>query len=866
MFFTRVPGTVCRKLLRVTAVVAAVGGVSAISAPAEAEVVPVAAVARVAPVGKVAPAAKVVVIGVPGLTWEAVKASPELTALVGEAQVGSITVKTAGPVTCPIDGWLTISAGARAWGSGPGEACGALPAITGGEVAGWRAYANRQAEHHTGARIGRLGEIAQAAETGHAGRPSEAGRGGEAGRAGESRESARAGDSGESRESGRPGESGESGRRGRAGESGEAGRGVRAGESGGSGRGGGSGRAGQLVCGFGAGAAIALARADGSVANWRPEFDAARLASNSCGAAIVDAGALLGQEDAGALAGHGDAGALAGRREAGALAGQEGGGALAGREGGGALAGHGDAGAVAGQEGGGAWAGHGDAGAVAGREGGGALAGHRDAGRRIAELVARVKGAGGRVLLVGIGQQSAEARRELLVAMQFAPEGGSGWLTSASTRRPGLIQLSDITATIVHERTPGTSDLSGVDNAGPLDGSPIRATGDRSSDVGAVIENRLDFNQRFEQQRPRLIAVSLTILAAELLALAWFWIKRSPRSRRTFVFTLLVQCGFFVSVFLSTLTFWWRWPAPGFSLYCVVLGGSVILAGLAQCVLKRDAFLGIALAAYLTLLLDGVLGTPLQFGSMFTDGPITGGRFYGFGNSTFATLAVAALVTAGAVAQRLINKSRAQAAIAVLAIGGAAIVVDGWPGWGTDFGGIIALTPAVLLMAWLTWRGNISLRALIGEGLAGLLAVSAVAFADYSRPPEARTHFGAFVARFLDGDASELLIRKLQAAAHPFTGIGGWAMLAGVVLWMVATVLPGRVPFPAYRTFYNKLPMARPTLLALSTCGLIGMLLNDAGVALPAIMIGFALPLLAAHLLATPSRAPLDAHPTTDHL
>ncbi|MBB5977360.1 hypothetical protein [Kribbella solani] len=708
MVLIRVPVAVRRRLFRVAAVVAAVGGVAAVSTPAEARAVPAA------------PVAKVVVIGVPGLTWDVVKASPELTALVDEAQVGSITVKTAGPTTCPIDGWLTIGAGARSWGSVPGQGCGELPAVIDGRVAGWRTYVDRQAEHHTAAPLGRLGQISQGGQTARVG------------------------------------------------------------------------RGGQAICGFGAGAAVALARADGSVVDWQPEFDAARLASSRCGAAIVDGGALT----------KGD-----------------------------------------------------------------------DAGRRIAGLVAQVRSSGGRVLLVGVGQQSADARRELQVVMQLAPEtvakqfvpgtvakqlvpeGGRGWLTSASTRRPGLIQLSDVTATIVRERTPGTSDLAGVDDTGPLDGSPIRAAGERPADARAVIEDRLDFNQRFEQQRPRLIAVAMTILAAELLALAWFWLKCTPRSRRTLVFTLLTQCAFFVAVFLSTLTFWWRWPAPGFALYCVVLGGSAILAGLAQAVLKRDAFLGIASAAYLILLADGVLGTPLQFGSMFTDGPITGGRFYGFGNSTFATLAVAALVTAGAVAQRLIGSSRAQAAIAVLVIGGAAIVVDGWPGWGTDFGGIIALTPAVLLMAWLTWRSSVSLRALIGEGLAGLLAVAALAFVDYSRPVDSRSHFGTFVAKLLDGDASEVLIRKLEAAAQPFTGLSGWAMLAGVVLWIGATVLPGRVPFATYRRFYNELPMVRPTLLAVSACGLIGMLLNDAGVALPAIMVGFALPLLVAHLMVTGDRS-----------
>ena len=67
-------------------------------------------------------------------------------------------------------------------------------------------------------------------------------------------------------------------------------------------------------------------------------------------------------------------------------------------------------------------------------------------------------------------------------------------------------------------------------------------------------------------------------------------------------------------------------------------------------------------------------------------------------------------------------------------------------------------------------------------------------------------------------------------------------MLIGVLLAMLATVLPEKVPSAAYRRFYTSMPMVRPTLLALSTCGLIGMLLNDAGVVLPAIMAGFALP------------------------
>ncbi|MET7278152.1 hypothetical protein ABZS29_07980 [Kribbella sp. NPDC005582] len=643
--------------------------------------------------------AKVVVIGVPGLTWSDVQASPELTALVNQSHVGSITVKTAGPHTCPVDGWLTISAGTRAWGSVLDASCEA-PTVEGGAVRGWQTYIDRQSEHHTGAVLGRLGDNQP------------------------------------------------------------------------------------QLCGFGPGAAIAVARANGTVGDhWFPTFDPAKLAGTTCDDAIVDAGALPPRE------------------------------------------------------------------------------GREEARRKAAELVTQARATGSSVLLVGVSQELANAHQEPLVAMQFRPSGEPRWLTSDSTRRPGLIQLTDITATVLEGQHLVDPTLTPSVNA-PLDGNEVRVTGDRHTDAAAVIEDRLDTNQRFEQPRPMLVAVSMTILAAELLGLAWFWFRRTPRSRRAFAFTLLTQGGFFIAVFLSTATVWWRWPSPGFSLYCVVLGISALFAAVTQLLLKRYAFLGIALAAYVILLVDGVLGTPLQFGSMFTDGPVIGGRFYGFGNSTFATLAVAALVVAGWAAQKLIDKSRVQAALAVLAIGGAAIVVDGRPGWGTDFGGIIALTPAVLLMAWLTWRGSITLRALIGVGVAGVLAVSAVAFLDFLRPADQRSHFGAFVARLLDGDVSDVLIRKLQMAVAFFNGPAGWAMLVAVVLAMLATVLPERVPFAAYRSFYTSLPMIRPTLLALSTCGLVGMLLNDAGVALPAIMTGFAVPLLVAHLITTgqPSTVPPESH------
>ncbi|UBU09928.1 hypothetical protein [Nonomuraea gerenzanensis] len=78
------------------------------------------------PAGAQAQGGRVALIGVPGLHWNDLTPSgtPHLWALAGSSAIGSLSVRTVGNVTCPYDGWLTVSAGTRA---AVGYACGAPP-------------------------------------------------------------------------------------------------------------------------------------------------------------------------------------------------------------------------------------------------------------------------------------------------------------------------------------------------------------------------------------------------------------------------------------------------------------------------------------------------------------------------------------------------------------------------------------------------------------------------------------------------------------------------------------------------------------------------------------------------------------------
>ncbi|MFI7468264.1 hypothetical protein [Nonomuraea sp. NPDC049646] len=72
-------------------------------------------------------AGRVALIGVPGLGWDDVDQAdaPNLWELTRGSAIGSLSVRTVSNITCPYDGWLTVSAGTR---SAAGYACGAPPA------------------------------------------------------------------------------------------------------------------------------------------------------------------------------------------------------------------------------------------------------------------------------------------------------------------------------------------------------------------------------------------------------------------------------------------------------------------------------------------------------------------------------------------------------------------------------------------------------------------------------------------------------------------------------------------------------------------------------------------------------------------
>jgi hypothetical protein len=143
---------------------------------------------------------------------------------------------------------------------------------------------------------------------------------------------------------------------------------------------------------------------------------------------------------------------------------------------------------------------------------------------------------------------------------------------------------------------------------------------------------------------------------------------------------------------------------------------------------------------------------------------------------------------------------------------------------GSDFGGVIALTPAVLWLMLALSGMKITWPKLLAIGGAAVLAVAVISALDWRRGPDRRTHLGNFVQRIIDGDALDVVSRKAVASAETFVSVMGiTSLLIGVVLWIVIFryVIP-RIS-PEFTTVHS-------TSDAVLIVAIVGTLLNDGGI------------------------------------
>ncbi|MCW2888610.1 MAG: hypothetical protein JWL58_5472 [Streptosporangiaceae bacterium] len=465
------------------------------------------------------------------------------------------------------------------------------------------------------------------------------------------------------------------------------------------------------------------------------------------------------------------------------------------------------------------------------------------ADRRVAQVLAAIP-AGTTVLVAGLSDSASTPH--LHVALR---NGGPGYLTANSTRRPGLVTLTDVTSTALKglglaqpPKAIGSAWRTHASGTSP--GAKIRTLEDE--DVAAQAVSRMGgmfFVMLFGGQ--------LLLYGIAAVALRRRWGGGASRRRilaGTHVVALMGAAAP-VATFLANLIPWWRSAHPAPALLGCVLLAVVVVTALALAGPWRRSLTGPGLVlAGLTATvigLDVITGSNLQVNAFMGYSPLVAGRFYGFGNMAFAVFAAAAILSAAWLAERPLRAGRRGLAVAVaVTIGLVAAAIDGWPGWGADFGGVLALIPATAVLGMLIAGKRVSAARLGLFCLTAVAAVLALSFTDSLRPASQETHLGRFWDQLGNGEALGVVTRKAGAMVH---SLGYWpfTVIAIASLCFLYFVLSRPLDWRAalLDRAYSYSSTLRPALLSALTLAIIGMVMNDSGVVIPALVFSVAVPL-----------------------
>lgn len=413
-------------------------------------------------------------------------------------------------------------------------------------------------------------------------------------------------------------------------------------------------------------------------------------------------------------------------------------------------------------------------------------------------------------------------------------------LVSASTRRGGIVTLPDIAPTILEHL--------GIERPDVMIGRPFTAEPSSADLVKEAVE--LDRESVFTHGIQAEVATTFVVVQIAIYVIALLILRRrmnrGERARdgsivRGLEYGALAVVAFPLATYLATPVPAHDLGAPAFFALLLAIDAALVIG--ARIVVKRalEQLLVIAAATVGVMILDLMIGAPLQLNAIFGNSPIIAGRFAGLGNLAFSILGASSLMTGALMVHRWRDRRAVLPLVALLFA--VTVVADGAPSLGSDVGGVIALVPAFgitwLLLADKKPSWKIFLAALLG----GVLALGAFLLLDLSRPPETRTHLGRL---FEDVQARggevflDTIGRKIRTNLRVFRSTI-WTYLVPPALAVIAGLLLR--PRGRWHAVAAAFPKLRAGLIGGLLLAILGFSVNDSGIVVPAMVLSFLVPM-----------------------
>jgi hypothetical protein len=340
------------------------------------------------------------------------------------------------------------------------------------------------------------------------------------------------------------------------------------------------------------------------------------------------------------------------------------------------------------------------------------------------------------------------AGKKLTPLVAYGPSVPKGLLSSATTKRRGIVTNTDLTAEVLKFFGAGPSlALTGHELVYEPHQHPEEMIG-RLQQVTA-------FNYR---HRPLLVTGWASSMITMLL-LYGLTANNYPRFRAYLEPGLIA--GMMLPTVLLILPLFNCWHWPGFLGLALALTLGLGLLAAFSCPTFR--YLGLALLTSVALIVvDTVINNPLLKTSILSYDPTVGARFYGIGNEYMGFLLGATLMgTATLLEHYRLNRLRAQLVSTVILTVVLAIIA--LPNLGTNVGGAMAAFLGFGTFFLQLFRGRIKKKDLAGLGLGLMVFLLLLFLLDGGRSPEQQSHIGQFftLVRQRPAEMVEVAKRKL---------------------------------------------------------------------------------------------------------
>jgi hypothetical protein len=479
------------------------------------------------------------------------------------------------------------------------------------------------------------------------------------------------------------------------------------------------------------------------------------------------------------------------------------------------------------------------------------------------------------------------------------PGYSAGLLDSASTRQPGITQLTDITPTVLHWRGQ------------PVPSSAVGSQLQRADRGSLAAEIRTLLGQDTSAQVYRAtfgwffaIFVITEVVFFGLLAVLLRGRQEERRRRRWAVARVagVVAGSVPAGSFLASLVPWWLLPHPAVLLYSLAAAWAVVIAAIALAgPWRRDPLGPPGAVAALTLAiiaLDVMTGSRLELGTPFGLSVLLGGRFYGADNNTIGIYGAAGILCSAWLAAMVLRSAgrrsgarrpadtrlsadasrsdgaslsadasrspgmswrtaangwaasggwggpRGRAVLVVSAVALFAVIASGWPGFGAKVGGTIAMVPGFILLIMAVANVRLSARRAVIVALSGLALFAVFALVNYFVPVTGHSDIGAFAGQTLHGGAGGTLHRKISTNIGSLSTTPYNFLIPLIVVGLGLLLLwPDRVTGGALPRAWQTVPLLKVSFVTIWIMAVLGWFAEDSGVGVPGSTLPFVLPL-----------------------